>query len=348
MTDAPLSANASLGTWADLSGFDQLRAQAQRDGKATLPAVAKQFEALFTQMMLKSMREASDSFGNALGDSEAGKAYRDLFDQQLSVSLAQGGKGLGIAQMLVRQLGGTATPTSAPDGVGAAIGTLGGSGTPVVASPAGTTDDADGIGDPTKLPATADQFQRRLANVLEAGREVGRSAMKWLPQDAQEFVRALAPYAEAAAQKLGLSVRTVLAQAALETQWGRRMPRGADGATSFNLFGIKAGESWDGRKVSVPTLEYEDGVAVRRRAQFRAYDSPAQSFRDYANLIASNPRYAAARGHGDDVRGFARALVQGGYATDPSYAEKISAIAASPQMREALAALKNPAGVPNE
>ncbi|HEX8778425.1 MAG TPA: flagellar assembly peptidoglycan hydrolase FlgJ [Rhodanobacter sp.] len=346
MTDAALSANASLSTWTELSGFDQLRAQAQRDGKAALPAVAKQFEALFTQMMLKSMREASDSFGNALGDSDAGKAYRDLFDQQLSVSLAQGGKGLGIAQMLIRQLGGTATPT--PDGTGASIGTLAGTGAPMAASAAGTADDPDGIGDPTRLPATPDQFQRRLANVVEAGREIGRSAMKWLPQDAQEFVRALAPYAEAAAQKLGLSVRTVLAQAALETQWGKHMPRNADGSTSFNLFGIKAGGSWDGRKVSVPTLEYEGGVAVRRHAQFRAYDSPAQSFKDYANLIASNPRYAAARGHGDDVRGFANALVRGGYATDPTYAAKISAVASSPQMRAALAALKNPAAVPNE
>ena len=345
MTDAALSANASLSTWTELSGFDQLRAQAQRDGKAALPAVAKQFEALFTQMMLKSMRAASDSFGDALGDSDAGKAYRDLFDQQLSVSLAQGGKGLGIAQMLIRQLGGTAALAPTSSGSDTAIGTLGGTGAPATT---GAADDPDGIGDPAKLPATPDQFQRRLANVVEAGREIGLSAMKWLPQDAQEFVRALAPYAEAAAQKLGLSVRTVLAQAALETQWGKHMPRNADGSTSFNLFGIKAGGSWDGRKVSVPTLEYQDGVAVRRHAQFRAYDSPAQSFKDYANLIASNPRYASARGHGDDVRGFASALVRGGYATDPSYAEKISAVASSPQMRAALAALKNPATVPNE
>ena len=337
MTDASLSANASLSTWADLSGFDQLRAAAQRDGKAALPAVAKQFEALFTQMMLKSMREASDSLGDAMGDSDAGKAYRDLYDQQLSVTLSQG-KGLGIAQMLMRQLGGQAAPTS---DAGTSIG---GIGSPMAA---GAADGPDGIGDPTKLPANADQFQRRLANVVEAGRELGRSAMKWLPQNAQEFVRALAPYAEAAAQKLGLSVRTVLAQAALETQWGKHMPRAADGSTSFNLFGIKAGGNWDGQKVSVPTLEYENGVAVRRHAQFRAYDSPAQSFTDYANLIASDPRYASVRGHGDDMHGFANALVSGGYATDPGYAAKIAAVAASPQMREALAALKNPADLPN-
>ncbi|MBD8881893.1 flagellar assembly peptidoglycan hydrolase FlgJ [Rhodanobacter sp. 7MK24] len=323
MSDAALPSNNSLSTWTDLSGFNRLRAQAQSDSKAVLPAVAKQFEAMFTQMMLKSMREASDSLGDAMGDSDAGKTYRDLFDQQLSVSLSQSGKGLGIAQMLVRQLGGQNA---------SAAGAAGGAN--------GSADDPDGIGDPTKLPANADQFQRRLANVVEAGRELGRSAMKWLPQDAQEFVRALAPYAEAAAQKLGVSVRTVLAQAALETQWGKHMPRSSDGSTSFNLFGMKAGGSWDGQKVSVPTLEYEDGVAVRRHAQFRAYSSPAQSFQDYASLIASNPRYAAAKGHGDDVRGFANALAQGGYATDPDYAEKISAIANSSQMHQALAALR--------
>ncbi|MEW9572829.1 flagellar assembly peptidoglycan hydrolase FlgJ [Rhodanobacter sp. Si-c] len=338
MSNAALPANTSLSTWTDLSGFNQLRAQAQSDSKAVLPAVAKQFEALFTQMMLKSMREASDSFGDALGDSEAGKAYRDMFDQQLSVSLSQSGKGLGIAQMLVRQLGGQAAPASGgPDAVGDTDG-----------STSDPADDSDDIGDPAKLPATADQFQRRLANVVEAGRKLGRSAMKWLPQDAREFVHALAPYAEAAAQKLGVSVRSVLAQAALETQWGRHMPRSSTGSTSFNLFGMKAGSDWDGQKVSVSSLEYEDGVAVRRHSQFRAYSSPAQSFQDYANLIASSPRYAAARGHGDDVRGFANALARGGYATDPDYAEKVSAIANSPQMHEALAALKNSAGLPNQ
>ncbi len=333
MADLGLAANASLDTWTNLSGFDQLRAEAQRNGNAALPAVAKQFEALFTQMMLKSMRAASDSFGAGMGDSDAGKAYRDLFDQQLAVSLAQNGKGLGIAQMLVRQLGGGVKPGS---GTGAYIGALGGTDSAVVGGAA----DA-GIGDPSQLPATAEAFQQRLAALIDAGRAVGRSAAQWVPQDANEFVAALAPYAQAAARQLGVSVRSVLAQAALETGWGKRMPRGANGGASFNLFGIKAGSSWDGRKVSVPTLEYENGVAVRKRAQFRAYDSPAQSFKDYANLLGNDPRYAGVRGHGDDVRGFAQALVRGGYATDPSYAAKVAAIAASPQMREALATLKN-------
>ena len=117
------------------------------------------------------------------------------------------------------------------------------------------------------------------------------------------------------------------------------MPHRHDGSSSFNLFGIKAGGGWDGAKVSVPTLEYEGGVAVRKRDNFRAYDNPGQAFADYAQMLSGNPRYARALGQGENVAGFAHALSRGGYATDPSYAAKLTAIANSPQMREALAAL---------
>jgi flagellar protein FlgJ len=301
----------SLNTWTDLSGFGALRQTAQSDAKSALPAVAKQFESIFTQMMLKSMREASP--GDGLGDSEAGSAWRDMFDQQLSVNLSQG-NGLGIAQMLMRQLGG-------------------GSSSPASSSA------ADG--------AKSDDWQQRLSSVANAAKSVGAEVVKWLPQDAQEFVKELAPYAQKAAEKLGVSVRAVLAQAALETQWGKHMPSHSNGDTSNNLFGMKAGSSWDGQKVSVPTLEFEEGVAVHRRAQFRSYNNPGESFNDYAQLIADNPRYAKALNHGEDVVGFARGLVSGGYATDPSYAQKIVAIANSPAMKEALAALKNVSDQPN-
>jgi len=301
----------SLNTWTDLSGFGALRQTAQSDAKSALPAVAKQFESIFTQMMLKSMREASP--GDGLGDSEAGNAWRDMFDQQLSVNLSQG-NGLGIAQMLMRQLGG-------------------GSSSPASSSA------ADG--------AKSDDWQQRLSSVANAAKSVGAEVVKWLPQDAQEFVKELAPYAQKAAEKLGVSVRAVLAQAALETQWGKHMPSHSNGDTSNNLFGMKAGSSWDGQKVSVPTLEFEEGVAVHRRAQFRSYNNPGESFNDYAQLIADNPRYAKALNHGEDVVGFARGLVSGGYATDPSYAQKIVAIANSPAMKEALAALKNVSDQPN-
>ncbi|MDG2538170.1 flagellar assembly peptidoglycan hydrolase FlgJ [Dyella jiangningensis] len=301
----------SLNTWTDLSGFGALRQTAQSDAKSALPAVAKQFESIFTQMMLKSMREASP--GDGLGDSEAGNAWRDMFDQQLSVNLSQG-NGLGIAQMLMRQLGGgSSSPSSS-------------------SAPGG---------------AKSDDWQQRLSSVANAAKSVGAEVVKWLPQDAQEFVKELAPYAQKAAEKLGVSVRAVLAQAALETQWGKHMPSHSNGDTSNNLFGMKAGSSWDGQKVSVPTLEFEEGVAVHRRAQFRSYNNPGESFNDYAQLIADNPRYAKALNHGEDVVGFARGLVSGGYATDPSYAQKIVAIANSPAMKEALAALKNVSDQPN-
>ena len=116
----------------------------------------------------------------------------------------------------------------------------------------------------------------------------------------------------------------------------------AQGATaSNNMFGIKAGSSWDGKRVNVPTLEYENGVAVRKKDSFRAYDSPSDSFKDYADMVASSPRYAKAVGRGDDIAGFAHALTQGGYATDPSYAQKLTDIANGPVMKQALAALKH-------
>ena len=302
-------AASSLNTWTDLSGFAALRQSAQSDAKAALPAVVKQFESIFTQMMLKSMRDASS--GDGLFDSDAGNQWRDMFDQQLSVQLSQGGSGIGIAQMLVRQLGGKM------DGAGG---------------------DANG-GKTAGAAGLDDSWQKRLSDIAGSARQVGEKVLKLMPADAEDFVRQLAPYAQKAAEKLGVSVRAVLAQAALETQWGQHMPAHSNGNTSNNLFGMKAGQSWGGEKVSVPTLEFEDGVAVHRRAQFRSYDNPGQSFDDYAQLIADNPRYAKALNHGEDVVGFARGLANGGYATDPSYAQKIVAIANSPQMRDALDAI---------
>jgi flagellar protein FlgJ len=305
-------ATQALDTWTDLSGFSALRQQAQGDSKAALPVVAKQFESIFTQMVLKSMREAN--YGDSLFDSQAGNAWQGLFDQQLSVSLSNSGHGLGIADMLVHQLSGQMAAAQAAD--------PGGSGQPPAAN-------------------SADDWKKRLGAVVDAVGSAGKVVSSLIPADATEFVLQVAPYAKKAAEKLGVSLRAVLAQAALETQWGRHMPTHADGASSNNLFGIKAGAGWDGGKVNVPTLEFEGGVAVRRQAQFRAYDSPAQSFEDYANLLVSNPRYAGALGKGDDVLGFARGLINGSYATDPAYVSKIAAIANSPAMRQALDALKN-------
>jgi flagellar protein FlgJ len=142
-----------------------------------------------------------------------------------------------------------------------------------------------------------------------------------------DFIKQMLPHAEAAARELGVDPHALLAQAALETGWGKSVPCNAAGECSFNLFGIKAGAQWSGASVNVPTLEFEEGVAVRKVERFRAYESPADSFRDYAKLIGNNARYENAVGTGDNVAAFASALQKGGYATDPNYARKLVAVA---------------------
>ncbi|MEO8811220.1 MAG: flagellar assembly peptidoglycan hydrolase FlgJ [Rhodanobacter sp.] len=345
------STSPALDTWTELSGFQQLRAQARSDGgKGALPAVARQFEAIFTQMMLKSMRDANASMGSDIAGSEQVNSYRDLFDQQLSLSLSNGKNGLGIAKLLIRQLGGKtepaasdsttakAMPLPAASVVNANVRALLQLGSDRPAAAEGGTSAAD-LGMPSTA-AAGSSWQQTLDRMAQGAMDVAGSVAKVLPGgDPVNFVRALAPHAAAAAKKLGVSVRALLAQAALETGWGKHLPSHGNGSSSFNLFGIKAGSSWDGDKVSVPTLEYENGVAVRKRDAFRAYDSPSDSFADYARLIADSPRYAQALGQGENIAAFARGLVHGGYATDPSYVAKITAIANSAQMREALAGL---------
>jgi flagellar protein FlgJ len=148
-----------------------------------------------------------------------------------------------------------------------------------------------------------------------------------LTQSKEDFVRMMWPHAQRAGNALGVDPSALVAQAALETGWGRAVPSHASGSSSFNLFGMKAGSSWNGATTQVPTLEFEDGVPVRKVERFRAYSSPADSFNDYARLIGGNPRYENARGAGGDVATFASALQEGGYATDPNYARKVVAVA---------------------
>jgi len=144
-----------------------------------------------------------------------------------------------------------------------------------------------------------------------------------------EFVENLWPHAQQAAEKLGVNPKAILAQAALETGWGKYPIAKENGAASFNLFGIKADGRWSGDRAVVNTLEFRDGVAKREKAAFRAYDSFGQSFDDYANFLSSSERYKDALQSGDDASMFAASLQKGGYATDPKYSEKIDSILSS-------------------
>jgi flagellar protein FlgJ len=164
-------------------------------------------------------------------------------------------------------------------------------------------------------------------------------AADFRPGTPTEFVHALWPHAERAGRELGIDPRAIVAQAALETGWGQRQIRDADGRSAFNLFGIKADGNWDGRRIGVTTLEYEAGLPAPVRAQFRGYGSLAEGVADYVRFLRGNARYGTALG-ADSGAGFAAGLQSAGYATDPRYAAKIRNILESPGLNAAIDALK--------
>jgi flagellar protein FlgJ len=281
------SKDASSVDANDFKQFAALRRGAEAKDPATLRAVAKQFESLFTKMMLKSMRDAS--MGDPLFGSDQGDMYQDMADDQLAVQMSEG-RGLGLADMLIRQLSGGA-----------------GSATPAIKS----VPDADATEAVT-------------------------------PAEREKFISGLMPHAEAAGRELGVDPRNLIAQAALETGWGRSQP----GGDSHNLFGIKAGAHWNGASVQANTQEFDSGVATRGDASFRAYGSPRESVEDYVRLIRDNPRYAGALNTGSDVQAFANSLQRGGYATDPDYARKLAAVAAEVGQRIAANPFKSDSAAP--
>jgi len=309
---------APVNFYADFQGLASLRHEAKTQDPAALKEAAKQFESLFTQMLLKSMREANRSFGDSMFGGEQGEMYQDMFDDQMAVQLAQG-KGLGLADMLIRQLSQASplSPAPLPRGERGSE-----SGTSAAAS--------ETAAPPSPLPL----WERSRVSA-------GEGAAAKL-----DFIRSLLPHAERAAAQLGVDPNALIAQAALETGWGKAVPSNANGESSFNLFGIKVGSQWNGATVNVPTLEFEEGVAVRKVDAFRAYASPADSFMDYARLIASSPRYENARGAGGDIAAFASALQDGGYATDPDYARKITAVAREVRALAAADEFKSGAAAP--
>jgi flagellar protein FlgJ len=297
---APL---ASAGVYGDFAGLERLKAAAGRDDPAAIRQVARQFESLFANMMIKSMREAIGK--DPIFGSDQAQTYQSMFDNQLSLQLTQG-RGLGLADMLVRQLqhigGGSSTGASGSGASGSA--------------PAGASI-------PGAAPASAPATSAEQAN----------------------FISQVWPQAQQAAQQLGVHPVSLVAQAALESNWGRSVPRAASGASSNNLFGIKAASSWSGASVTAGTQEFQGGGATSTSAAFRAYASPAESFQDYVAVLRTNPRFSAALGSGGDVGSFASALQQGGYATDPEYAHKVAAVAgqvAATLARGALAATQSP------
>ncbi|MCP3671253.1 MAG: flagellar assembly peptidoglycan hydrolase FlgJ [Gammaproteobacteria bacterium] len=359
------TANASLYT--DFQGVAELKAKARTDASGSLDQVAKQFESLFTQMMIKSMRQAKLAEG--LMDSDQTKFYQDMYDQQLSIHLAEG-KGLGLTDVIKRQLGGSkAANDSAPvNSFGKyrneVISMLERSsnmpismqdGKPIIAlgqnqMVAGTRISMqhaipESVMGPLALSnSKAGKVAQPLINPkpeLQSQQHVVTTNPKnWSKTD---FVQQLWPWAREAADRLGVAPAALLAQAALETGWGRHvMPSGkGKGDSAFNLFGIKTGRRWKGESVNIGTLEYEQGVAVRKKDRFRAYQSFGDSFNDYVDFLQSNPRYSKALASTSDSRTFFHELQKAGYATDPRYAAKLTSVLEGKDMQQALQRLKD-------
>ena len=292
----PLSSAAGApdpGTYTDLSGLAALKNAPT--SPATIKAVSEQVEALFLQMMLKSMRDATDAEGGETTSNET-SMYQDMFDKQVALTLSKR-QDLGIARLFERQLGGKTPPAPAVPGSSAPL---------------------------------------RSGEAQSDGRGASVESAAATGEHAAQFVKAVLPTIQRAAQALGVNPVGMLAQAALETGWGQRMPRTADGAPSLNLFGVKAGEGWSGARAVADTMEVSGGVASPRRTAFRAYGSIEESVNDFANLLASSPRYREAVVGGGSAQGYVENIARSGYATDPEYGNKLNQLLNSGTMRAAL------------
>lgn len=288
----------------------------EAQGKA-LRQAAGQFEAVFMNMLLKSMRESLPKEG--VLDSESTRSFTGMYDMQIAQKLAD--KGVGLADMIVRQVEARSGPQP---------GAVGGNGTGGAAgvAPLGAQGASRGavIRTVDKLKALTQEAQRAERTELASGADknvVSRSAAAGAPR---EFVQRMWESAKSAEQSTGMPAQFILGQAALESGWGRREIRHGDGSSSHNLFGIKAGAGWNGPTVKAVTTEFVNGVSRKTAETFRAYSSYADSFADYARLINNNPRYATTRNAGADAAVFARSLQTAGYATDPLYAVKLTRV----------------------
>ena len=260
----------------DAQSLTALRAKAAADPKAAVREAAKQFEALFMQELMKSMRAATLSSG--MLENEGSKLGTEMLDQQLATQLTgmPGGLSDAITRQLERQMG---------------------------------------------VLSTGSTVAAASVNPLAAAR-----APRIPDKSAAEFVQQHTQAAQAAEAATGIPAAFMIGQAAHESGWGRREILHADGTPSHNLFGIKAGADWKGAVAEAVTTEVIDGRAVKTAARFRAYASHAESFADYARLMAQSPRYRPVLERARDAGSFASGLQRAGYATDPQYADKLTRV----------------------
>lgn len=321
MLSAPLTSQFAL----DLTSVDRLGSSARTSGgDQALREASKQFEAMFLHKMLTSMRSAY--LKSDLLNSNQSDFYQSLMDQQWAQTMA--GEGMGLADQLIAQL----DQRTATEGRSAPAAT------PEITvrsrfAPAGVANaDAANVADRgsrhrstlAMLPAgsrSADSGQSQIGAGVQGSGDAPAADLS----DAEAFVSEVMAHARTVEQRTGVPAKLMVAQAVLETGWGNRQIRSANGDNSYNLFGIKAGPSWRGDTVDIVTHEYIDTRRVEVQDRFRAYSSYSESFMDYAGLITSNPRYEGVLS-ANSVTEAVTALQSGGYATDPDYASKLLAL----------------------
>ena len=392
------------GAYTDLNRLTAMK-NGDRDSEANLKKVAQEFESLFVSQMLKAMRSANEVLAkdNPM-NTAATRQYQDMYDQQLSVSMSRNAGGIGLQDVLMRQLSKIKSTAGAPAAVNGLSGPASADASKTAAAPAQTglathiaqrplwasrsvapAAAADGtvhndvaalnsrrLSLPSKLsdrilagivPASvqdaasgATTLKNRIAvsNAVAAAKSAGSEGNgDWTvgPQtspsadayvrrvqtplapgksafaNADEFVATMLPLAKDAAARIGVDPTVLVAQAALETGWGKSIMRQSDGSSSHNLFGIKAQGGWKGPEARAITSEFRDGKMVKETADFRSYDSYASSFHDLVSFLQNNSRYQETLKSADNPEQFVKQLQKAGYATDPAYASKISQIA---------------------
>lgn len=350
---------ATQDSFLDNQALNNIKRLGRDDDPQALKEVARKFEAIFVQQMLKTMRSANEVFseGSYFNSSET-QFHQDMLDQQMSLELTSG-RGLGLADALYAQMQrayGNQSPGNQSGAVPASEGyELDPADLPKIKKVSDVLQsqqllgafsaNIEGEGAAPAQDINASmlayvQAERAMAMAKRAVPETTISGQKdGVANSPAEFINTLKPYAEKAARELNVNADVLLAQAALETGWGKHVIHTPSGANSFNLFNIKADRRWQGDSVNVNTLEYRQGVAQQERADFRRYNNYADSFADYVNFLQTNPRYRQALEVGVDSSAYAEALQDAGYATDPAYADKIKSLLASDPIRAATATL---------
>lgn len=344
---------SQAAVYHDFSGFSHLRARVREGAEGATRDVASQFESIFIQIMLKSMRDTVPEGG--LFDSSQMTLYQEMFDQQISLDMARRG-GIGLADIIEQQLG--IDGNLEHSDVDEASAVIDGGAQGAEANPFNTL----------KLPPRQNAFLQEVSiqavptqalssqvetpdPVISASVPVSPAGLNlsaqedlhaspatrlnadanspdkhWMPSGPAEFVGSVRQYAVRAAAELGVSENLLIAQVVLETGWGQKIIQNRNGENSFNLFGIKAGGDWQGDRVNRLTLEYKDGVAQKQPAQFRSYSSIGDSFEDYVTFLRSNPRYDRALGAvgGVEVGGIDDANFEG-VSRDEYFAKQLQA-----------------------